>query len=137
MTPVESFFATNVVQFARLLRKAGLRIGPSSVIDALTALRSIWARVSKCSGRRCARCWCIAAKSWRCLSKRLRCFEPRRPLPQRRSMPKKNAVTPGDPLLRRLTDSLFGEQAAAPNATDEPPDPDGCQAGPPKSAAPA
>lgn len=127
MTPVESFFATNVVQFARLLRKAGLRIGPSSVIDALTALQVIDLG-SREQVRAALRAVLVHRSEELAVFEQAFAlfFEPRRPLPHSDDpMPKKTPSPPGDPLLRRLTDSLFGRQAAAPNAHDEPPVPDG------------
>ena len=41
MATVTSFFADNLIQFARTLRAAGLRLGPSMVLDALAAMQHI------------------------------------------------------------------------------------------------
>jgi uncharacterized protein with von Willebrand factor type A (vWA) domain len=49
--------ADNIVYFARALRKAGMRVGPASVKDAIDAVLAPASAAATISTGRCMRCW--------------------------------------------------------------------------------
>lgn len=122
MTPPASYLAANIVQFARLLRNAGFKLGPSAVLDTLSALQVI-----DLGSRQQVRAALQAVLVSR--TEELAVFEqafalffsPRPTLPHdEEPIQKKSPQPPGDPLLRRLTESLFGAPKTAERPLDEP-----------------
>ena len=124
MATVTSFFADNLIQFARTLRAAGLRLGPSMVLDALAAMQHI-----DLSRRDQVRAGLRSVLVHR--SEDLDLFEQAfalffdgtKPLSaDSEPLVKKSAANrSGDPLLRRVTEALFGS-ASRPPPQGPPPD---------------
>ncbi len=111
MPPADSAFVTNILRFARLLRRAGLRLGSSSVLDALQALQLIDLG-SREQVRAALRTVFVRRSEDLAVFEQafLLFFEHRRVTTEADQMQSKPSPN-SDPLLRRLTDSLFGHSA--------------------------
>jgi len=109
MAAVPSLFADNIVQFARLLRAAGLRLGPSAVLEALSALQflDLSSRQQVQAGLRAV--LCHRGEDLQLFDQAFGLFfDGTKALPREPETIQKKSPPLPDPLLRRVTEALFG-----------------------------